>query len=64
MANGEHDNKNNRLFLRRQKGWMGFVRSYNNYIENGSYDNVKWGSGTLAPKKVEVDPMGKTTYTF
>lgn len=45
--------------LRRQKGWKGFVRSYNNYIENGSYDDMTWGVGTAKPKSREKDVMGK-----
>lgn len=40
--------------LRRQKGWIGFVRSYKNYIENGSYDDIKWDK-----KKAKKDVMGK-----
>ncbi len=51
--------KENRPLLRRQKGWTGYVRSYRNYIENGSYDMMKWGEGTSKPKSVEVTPMGK-----
>jgi len=50
--------------MRRQKGWIGFVRSYKNYIENGSYDDVKWGKGTKDPKEVNTDAMGKTIYKF
>lgn len=49
----------NNPVLRRQKGWKGFVRSYNNYIKNGSYDNVKWGKGTIKPKERTKDIMGK-----
>ena len=45
--------------MRRQKGWTGFVRSYRNYIENGSYDNVKWGDRTQEPKEEVRDKMGK-----
>lgn len=50
--------------LRRQKGWRGFVHSYNNYIENGSYDEVEWNGGTKAPKSVKKDSMGKVTIKF
>lgn len=49
----------NNPVLRRQKGWKGFVRSYNNYIANGSYDKMKWGKGTKEPKEVIVTTMGK-----
>jgi len=45
--------------MRRQKGWIGFVRNYKNYIENGSYDDMDWGEGTKKPKSVEKDAMGK-----
>jgi hypothetical protein len=45
--------------MRRQKGWKGFVRSYNNYIENGSYDDMKWGDPETKPKSEERDKMGK-----
>jgi hypothetical protein len=50
--------------LRRQKGWKGFVQSYNNYIENGSYDDVKWGCGTKLPKSINKTPMGKVIIKF
>jgi len=50
--------------MRRQKGWIGFVRSYKNYIENGGYDEVEWGKGTKSPKEVTKDAMGKTIYKF
>jgi hypothetical protein len=45
--------------LRRQKGWIGFVRSYKNYITNGSYDSIKWGDRTSEPKEVTRTEMGK-----
>ena len=51
--------KENRSLMRRQKGWKGFVRSYKNYVENGHYDEVKWGEGTKKPKSVTKDIMGK-----
>jgi len=51
--------KENRPLLRRTKGWKGFVRSYNNYIKNGSYDNMKWGKGSQEPKEITKDKMGK-----
>lgn len=56
--------KETKPLLRRQKGWPGFVRSYRNYIENGSYDQVKWGKRTKEPKSVEKTPMGKIIYKF
>lgn len=43
----------------KQKGWIGFVRSYKNYIENGSYDEIKWGERTKEPKEITKDVMGK-----
>ena len=51
--------KENKPLLRRQKGWPGFVRSYKNYIENGFYDEVKWGKRTKEPKEETKDVMGK-----
>ena len=51
--------KENRPLLRRQKGWKGFVQSYNNYVDNGSYDDMNWGKGTKPPKSVTYDKMGK-----
>lgn len=45
--------------LRRQKGWKGFVRSYNRYVNEGSYDDIDWGKGTQKPKSREKDIMGK-----
>ena len=54
----------NKALMRRQKGWIGFVRSYKTYINDGSYDEVKWGKGTKSPKDVTVDVMGKITYKF
>jgi hypothetical protein len=56
--------KENKSVMRRQKGWIGFVRNYKNYIENGSYDEVKWGDRTLEPKEVTRDPMGKIIYKW
>lgn len=50
--------------MRRQKGWIGFVRSYNNYVENSSYDSMTWGKGTMKAKEVTKDEMGKITYKF
>ena len=57
-------NKPQKALMRRQKGWIGFVRSYKNYIENGGYDDVRWGKGTKDPKEVTTDAMGKTIYKF
>jgi len=51
--------KENRPLMRRQKGWIGFVRSYKKYIEEGSYDEVDWGKRTKEPKSEERDKMGK-----
>ena len=51
--------KENKALMRRSKGWKGFVRSYTNYITNGSYDKIKWGEGTKDPKSVTKDKMGK-----
>jgi len=51
--------KENKALMRRTKGWKGYVRSYNNYIENGSYDVMDWGTGTQKPKSVTKDKMGK-----
>jgi len=45
--------------MRRQKGWIGFVRNYKKYINSGGYEKVKWGAGTLKPKEVVKTPMGK-----
>jgi hypothetical protein len=45
--------------MRRQKGWIGFVRSYKKYVEEGNYDNINWGEGTSKPKSEERDVMGK-----
>ena len=56
--------KPNRLAMRKSKGWIGFVRSYNNYIKNGSYDKMKWGDRTQEPKDVTTDKMGKTIYKW
>jgi hypothetical protein len=50
--------------MRRRKGWIGFVRSYNNYIKNGSYDDLKWDSKLAKASSVTVDEMGKITYKF
>jgi hypothetical protein len=52
--------KENRPLMRRQKGWIGFVRSYKKYVEEGSYDDMDWNTGgTTKPKSVERDKMGK-----
>ena len=48
-----------RPLMRRQKGWIGFVRSYKKYINSGGYENVEWGEGSLKPKSVSKDVMGK-----
>lgn len=58
------DQRDKKPLMRRQKGWIGFVRSYKKYIESGNYDEIKWGEGTVKPKDVEVDHMGKKTYRF
>ena len=49
----------NKPLMRRQKGWIGFVRSYNKYINSGGYEKIKWGVGTLKPKEITKDSMGK-----
>ena len=49
----------NKPLMRRQKGWIGFVRNYKKYINSGGYEKVKWGAGTLKPKEVVKTPMGK-----
>jgi hypothetical protein len=51
--------KENKPLLRRQKGWKGYVQSWNNYCDNGSYDDMEWGEGTKKPKEVTHDKMGK-----
>ena len=51
--------KENRPLMRRQKGWIGYVRSYKKYIEEGSYDNVTWGKRTKEPESEIRDKMGK-----
>ena len=51
--------KENRALMRRTKGWTGFVRSYNNYIKNGSYDKMNWGTGSKKAKSVTKDKMGR-----
>jgi hypothetical protein len=56
--------KENRALMRRTKGWKGFVRSYNNYITNGSYDKVTWGKGSQKPKSVTKDKMGREIQTW
>ena len=55
--------KPNHPSLRRQKGWIGFVRSYKNYVENGNYDKINWGEGTIKPKSVE-EYKGKKIYRY
>ena len=54
----------NKALMRRQKGWIGFVRSYKNYIEHGNYDNMKWDTKMAKASSVTVDEMGKITYKF
>lgn len=52
--------KENRPLMRRQKGWIGYVRSYKKYVEEGNYDKMDWTTGgTTKPKSVEKDVMGK-----
>jgi hypothetical protein len=51
--------KENRALMRRTKGWTGFVRSYSNYIKNGAYDDMAWGTGTKKAKSITKDIMGK-----
>jgi hypothetical protein len=51
--------KENKALMRRTKGWKGWVMSYNNYIENGSYDDMDWGKGSMEPKSIIKDKMGK-----
>jgi hypothetical protein len=56
--------KENRALMRRTKGWKGFVRSYNNYITNGSYDKVTWGNGSKKAKSIVKNVMGKEVQTW
>lgn len=49
----------NKTPMYRKKGWIGFVRSYKNYVENGNYDQIKWGDRTKEPKEIIKDVMGK-----
>lgn len=55
--------RNSGVSLRKQKGWIGFVRSYKEVTENGNWEKVDWGKGTKKPKKVEKDG-NRTVYTF
>jgi hypothetical protein len=41
--------------LYKRKGWKGFVHSYANYIENSSYDDVKWDKETKAKEVIKDD---------
>jgi len=50
-----------RLNLNRLKGWIGYVRSYNNLVKQ--HDKVKWGEGRVEPEIVKKTPF-KTTYKF
>ena len=50
-----------RLNLNRLKGWIGYVRSYNNLVKQ--HDKVKWGEGRVKPEVVKKTPF-KTTYKF
>jgi hypothetical protein len=55
-------NKDNHLSLARRKGWIGFVRSYWEYIKK--HDDVNWnGSGTM-PKEEKVVQEGAITKTI
>ena len=56
--------KENKPLMRNRKGWVGFVRSYRDYIKNGSYDDMKWGEGTKKPKSRTKDEMGKEIIKF
>lgn len=50
--------KENRPTMRKQKGWIGYVRS--DYINNENHDKIDWTTGgTKKPKAVEKDIMGK-----
>ena len=49
--------------LRRQKGWKGFVQSYNKYVDEGSYDDIDW-TKKAKPKSETKDIMGKTIIKF
>jgi hypothetical protein len=49
--------------LYRRKGWKGFVHSYKNYIDNSSYDDVKWDEKLCEDKIVQKDDF-KTIYKF
>jgi hypothetical protein len=49
--------------LRKQKGWIGYVRSFNEYLDNGNYENIEWAEKTSA-RKVEVKEDGRTIFTF
>jgi len=49
--------------LRKQKGWIGYVRDYRKYIDTGAYDDIEWNENTKA-QKVETNKNGKIIYTF
>jgi hypothetical protein len=49
--------------MRKQKGWIGYVRDYRKYIDTGNYDNIEWDKETSA-KKVEEKKDGRKVYTF
>ena len=51
--------KENRPLMRRQKGWIGYVRSYKKYVDEGHYDDVTWGKRTKEPEYEIRDKMGK-----
>ena len=55
--------KENRPMMRRTKGWIGYVRSFNEYCDNGNYDDIDW-SDKPETKSVVTDHMGKKIYKF
>jgi len=50
--------KENRPLLRGRKGWIGFVRDYNKWLESDGYENIEWDKTSKA-KSVKKDLMGK-----
>lgn len=50
--------KETKALMRRRKGWIGFVRDYNKWVQSHNYEDVEWDKKSKA-KSTTKDVMGK-----
>jgi hypothetical protein len=59
------DREGNKGTMRhRQKGWIGYVRSFDKYLDDSFYDEIKWGEPEDSGAKEIINKGNKTIYKF